>query len=105
MHGGRAQALQQAIEYKVEYERQHPSEYPSGAPRQPFRAKPQRNSKTGINAVSETVNTTRTGERCRCFSVNYTLDGTRHNKRPPRTALGARGRVAVRARMSRVTPP
>src|SRR3990172_1248499 len=80
-YNGTAPALQQAIAYKTEYERQHPPEYPSDYPRPPFRAKPQRNSKTGINGVSETIHTTRSGERVRCFSVYYLLDGERHNKR------------------------
>lgn len=81
-HKGLEQALQRAIEYKAAYERKHATpDQPSGYPRPPFRSKPQRNNRTGVNGVSETVHVTRTGERLRCFSVHYTLDGERHNKR------------------------
>jgi len=80
-HGGKASALQQAIAYQAEYERRHPPEYPPGAPPPPFRTRPQRNNTTGINGVSETVHATRTGERRRCFSVYYTLEGAPRNKR------------------------
>lgn len=81
MHKGRAKALQRAIAHRNEYERQHPPEYPPGGPLPPFRKILQRNNKTGVNGVSETVHTTRSGARLRCFSVNYTLEGRRYNKR------------------------
>ena len=81
VHEGKAQALQRAIQYRNEYEREHPPEYPPGSPRPPFRRILQRNNKTGVNGVSETVHTTRSGARLRCFSVNYTLEGQRYNKR------------------------
>jgi len=80
-YDGAAQTLQRAIEYKTDYERRHPPAHPPGYPPPPFRSKPQRNNRTGINGVSETLHTTRTGERMRCFSVTYALEGERRNKR------------------------
>jgi hypothetical protein len=81
VHKGKAQALQRAIEHRAEYERQHPPEFPPGGPRPPFRRKLQRNNRTGVNGVSETVHRTRSGEPLRCFCVTYTLDGQRSTKR------------------------
>jgi hypothetical protein len=98
-YDGKEQALQRAIAYKLEYERQHPP--PADAPRPPFRTKPQRNNKTGVNGVSETVHTTRTGERLRCFSVHYTLDGEPHNKRFYIDDYGSRQAALEEARQFR----
>jgi hypothetical protein len=98
---GQAQALQQAIAYKTGYERQHPPEYPPDGPRPPFRRKPQRNSKTGINGVSETVHRTRTGERRRCFSVYYTLGGAPRTKRFYLDDYGSRVAALEEARQFR----
>ncbi|HLF25676.1 MAG TPA: hypothetical protein VJG32_05020 [Anaerolineae bacterium] len=78
---GKAQALQEALAYRAEYERKHPPVHPEDYPHPPFRSRPQRNNRTGVNGVSETVHVTRTGDRLRCFSVTYTLDGERHTKR------------------------
>ena len=101
MHGGRARALEQAIAYQTEYERQHPPEFPPDAPRPPFRTKLQRNNKTGVNGVSETVHTTRSGERLRCFSINYTLDGERNNKRIYIDDFGSRAAALAEAKLFR----
>jgi len=100
-YDGKAQALQQAIAYKTEYEHRHPPDYPPDAPRPPFRTKPQRNNKTGINGVSETVHTTRSGERRRCFSVYYTLDGAPRNKRFYIDDYGSRAAALAEAKQFR----
>ena len=100
-YDGKEQALRQAIAYKMEYERQHPPPYPADAPRPPFRTKPQRNNTTGVNGVSETVHTTRTDERLRCFSVHYTLDGEPHNKRFYIDDYGSRQAALEEARQFR----
>ena len=82
-HGGAPQALQRAIAYKSEFERQHPiADLPYGMVRLPFRTRPQRNNKTGVNGISETYHMTRTGDKLRGFSVCYSPEpGVRATKR------------------------